>query len=85
MFLFCKKRTERLWDTPSLLFNGYRAFFFLGAKQPERKADCSVVPPSDKVKKGWRYNLLPLHNFMTCTAITLLFPINPIYLTHSNL
>ena len=63
--VFCfQKRLDRLWDPPSLLFNGYWGSF-LGVKRWGPKVDHSP-PSSDDVKNERNYTFNPLYAFMTC-------------------
>jgi hypothetical protein len=66
-FVFPPKRPDRLWDPPSLLFNGYReGDSFPGVKREEREAGHSP-PCRAQVKNEWGYiSPLPLCAFMAC-------------------
>jgi hypothetical protein len=50
---FSPKRSDRLWGTPSLVFNGYRDTV-TGVVRPGREAD-HPSSPSAKVKNGWSH------------------------------
>jgi hypothetical protein len=44
-------RSDRLWDPPNFIYNGYRGLF-LGVKWQEHQPDHSIVT-SANVKKTW--------------------------------
>jgi len=51
VYLF-SPHADRLWGSPSLLFNGYRGTISPGVKRPWRQADHSP-PSSADVKNAW--------------------------------
>jgi hypothetical protein len=58
IFLSSPPRSDRLWDPPSLLSNGYRGAPSPKVKLPGREADNS--PPSNaEVKNKWSFNATP--------------------------
>jgi hypothetical protein len=62
------KRPDRLWDPPSLPFNGHLGSF-LGIKQLEREVN-HTLPCNDEVKNEWNYISTRLYAFMARTGIT---------------
>jgi hypothetical protein len=61
--MFSSRRPDRLWGSPSRLYNGYRGLFSPEVKRPWCEADHSS-PTSAEAKNIWIYTSIPPYAFM---------------------